>query len=512
MRDLKLGKDFIVTVHNALVEARFTDSLTINEQKILFAVLSNIEPPEFRKDDKGNRIIVNKIEEIEPFRIPIKDFTEWLGISDPNYAAFKNTVKRLMKKLIEIQQPDGSWEVFQWVTKASYIANTGTAEIKLSPELYPYLINLEKNFTQTKLNILLSFKSRYSTRLYQLIKKWSKIGTWKVELEELKMLLGIPLVSEKNGEKVFKLDKYSHFKSKALMTAVKEINEHTEFDVSIREHKTVRKVTAISFDIVHKEKKQAVDASEQPEKPKEGINEPKPSFSAKTSNSYASELLERYVYKDKSLFDKVTGKEVLVDDLERVQLIILNRKSRARFNFSDNACYLLEKELIKIINHHEFPISYETDFLFSYINHVTRKSNSLNNPEGFIVKKTKELVEKILAGEKVSYRDLFDARGVKIEQLPSWWFRGEQSKKEVMKEKLEKDEDMSKYRLLPNSTLTLIQAKAIHLKLSFNPQLNLDELDEHYNYAEYKRLSEKYNMYQLVERKENELKKEGIAV
>ena len=29
MRDLKLGKDFIVTVHNALVEARFTYSLAI---------------------------------------------------------------------------------------------------------------------------------------------------------------------------------------------------------------------------------------------------------------------------------------------------------------------------------------------------------------------------------------------------------------------------------------------------------------------------------------------------
>lgn len=512
MRDLKLGKDFIVTVHNDLVEARFTDSLTTNEQKILFAVLSNIEPPQFRKDDKGNRIIINKIKEIEPFRIPIKDFTQWLGISDPNYAAFKKTVKRLMKKLIEIQQPDGSWEVFQWVTKASYIANTGTAEIKLSPELYPYLINLEKNFTQTKLNILLSFKSHYSTRLYQLIKKWSKIGTWKVELEELKMLLGIPLVSEKNGVKVFKLDKYSHFKDRALKTALNEINEHTEFEVTIKEHKTVRKVTAISFDIVHKEKKQAVDVPEQPEKPNEGINEQKPSISAKTSNTYASDLLERYAYKDKSLFDKSTGKEIFVDDLERVQLIILNRKAKAHFNFSDNACYLLEKELIKIINHHEFPISHETEFIFSYVNTTTRKSNSLKNPEGFIVKKTKELTEKILAGEKASYRDLFDASGVKIEPLPKWWFKGEQSNREVMKEKTKTDDNMAIYRLLPHSTLTLVQAKGIHMMMSHNPNLKLDELPEHYNYAEYKRLAEKYNIYQLIERKESELEKEGIAV
>lgn len=504
MRDLKLGKDFLVTVHNDLVEARFTDSLAINEQKILFAVLSNIEPPQFEKDEKGNRFIVNRVEEIEPFRVSIKEFTQWLGLSDPNYAAFKKIIKSLMKKLIEIQQPDGSWVVFQWVTKSSYVAKTGTAEIKLSPELYPYLINLDKNFTTTKLNVILNFKSRYSTRLYQLLKKWQKIGSWKVELEELKMLLGIPIVSETKGVKVFKLDRYSHFKDKALMTAISEINEHSEFDVTMNEHKSVRKVTAISFDIKSKGKQKALpelpEAPNEPNKDKNGQTEGEghevPTF-------YAKDLLDRYNYRENSgepgLYNKENDKQVLVDGLERVQLIIYNRKRKN--NFSEKACYLLEKELLKVEHKTDFDISRETQFIFSY----AYNSKGLTNPEGFIVSRTKELVSRLLKGEKVRYKDLFDTRSYRSEILPDWWFASEKSKKQEEREQQEHEEKERQNRLIPDSTLTMTQVRAIRLKLELQPDMNREELLKFYNYEEYQRLDELYGIDRLVESKEKEL-------
>lgn len=511
MRELKLGKDFLVTVHNDLVEARFTDSLAINEQKILFAVLSNIEPPEFDKDEKGKRFILNKIEEIEPFRVPIKEFTHWLGLSDPNYAAFKKLIKSLMKKLIEIQQPDGSWEVFQWVTKSSYVAKTGTAEIKLSPELYPYLINLENNFTTTKLNVILSFKSRYSTRLYQLMKKWEKIGSWKVELEELKMLLGIPVISENKGVKLFKLDKYSHFKDRALMTAISEINEHSEFDVTMTEHKSVRKVTAISFNIKSKGKQKASP------KPPEATSESNGNENGQTGDEgneaprfYGKDLLDRYNYRENSgepgLYNKENDKLVLLEGLKRVQLIIYNRKRKN--NFSEKACYLLEKELLKVEHKSDFDISRETHFIFSY----AYNSKGLTNPEGFIVSRTKELVSRLLKGEKARYKDLFDTRNHRIELLPEWWFASEKSRNQEQKEQQELEEKARENRLLPDSTLTMTQVRAIQLKLELSPDMNRDELLKFYNYEEYQRLDELYGIDQLVESKEQELKGEKVAI
>ncbi len=504
MRDLKMSKDFIVTVHNDLVQARFTDSLTINEQKILFAVLSNVEPPEFKKDEDGKRYIVNKINEIEPFRVSVKEFTQWLGVTDPNYTAFKKVIKRLMKKLIEIQQPDGSWEIFQWVTKASYIANTGTVEIKISPELYPYLINLENNFTTTKLNVLLSFKSRYSTRLYQLIKKWSKIGTWKVELDELKMLLGIPLISEKNGVKVFKLDKYSHFKERALMTAINEINTYSEFKVEINEHKKVRKVTAISFNIKTgnaMNKKTLADSPDASDKPIGSSEGQLGEEGNEMSTIYGASLLDRYNYRNNGVYDKKSDELVLLEDLERVQLIICNRKQNAQFNFSNDACILIEKELIKVVNHSDFDLSKETHFIFSYVD----SANGLSNPEGFIVSKTKELVSRILKGEKVSFEDLFNTKHFRYERLPDWWFAREQSKRQEQEKTL-------KFRLLPDSILTLIQAKGIQLKLELSPDMDFKELPEHHIYEEYKKLDELYGMEKLIQSKELELKSEKVAV
>jgi plasmid replication initiation protein len=427
LKDLKLGKDFVITLHNDLIQARFIDSLTINEQKILFAVLSNIEPPRFIKDN-DKREIQNRIEELEAFRVPIKEFTEWLGVSDPNYAAFKNIMKRLMKKLIEIQQPDGSWELFQWVTKASYIKKTGTAEIKISPELYPYLLNLDSNFTTVKLNTLLSFKSKYSTRLYQLLKKWSKLGNWNVNIDDLKMLLGVPIISEGNGVKVFKLDKYGHFKSRVLNSSIDEINELTELNITVEEIKTVRKVTALNFIIERKDtRNESQSKLTSPPTDDKKPNKPEPQ---KEEKIYGYELLAKYDYRDKGLFDKTTGEPVYVDDAERVQLIILNRSKV--LTLDDNTCRLLEKELLKVVNHPAFDISNETHFIFHYV----KSAIGIDSPAAFILSKTRVLAERLINGDTVQYKDLFKVTK-KIELVPNWWFNTEQSGRKLAKEKIE---------------------------------------------------------------------------
>lgn len=76
---IKLGKDFLVTLQNDLVEARFTDSLAINEQKILFSVLSNLETPEFEIDEEGFYGFYQEINRLEI----IYSFLPLRIVSDP---------------------------------------------------------------------------------------------------------------------------------------------------------------------------------------------------------------------------------------------------------------------------------------------------------------------------------------------------------------------------------------------------------------------------------------------
>ncbi len=510
MNDIKLSKDFLVTVHNDLVQARFSDSLTLNEQKILFAVLSNIEPPEFDIDKDGKRVIKKPIEEIEPFRVPIKDFTEWLGFKDPNYVAFKNTVKKLMKKLIEIQQQDGSWEVFQWVSKSSYIAKEGIAEIKLSPELYPYLLNLEKNFTTTKLNVLLSFKSIYSSRLYQLVKKWEKIGTWKVEVDELKNLLGVPIAKEVNGKKVFKLAQFSHFKQRALDVALKEINTYSEFDVTVTEHKTVRKITALSFNI-KKKKSNAKKLNNAPESPSKGSGDNGEDNAGKgngRNRAYAESFKLAYKENNRKYFDRKTNEPMHFDDEERVKAIILNNTFDA---IGNDACYTIEELLMKIINKPFFDISREVHFLFNY----TKGAISINQPEAFIISKLKQLVDNVLKGNTtIQAKDLLNIKdNNRREMLPDWWFDGERSKREIERKK-QIEFELTK---LEDSKITLKKAQLLQLLISIkiDPdaddetiEKNIDE-DLKEDYLEYKRLQDLGVLEKLMESKKEELESLG---
>lgn len=509
MNDIKLSKDFLVTLHNDLVQARFSDALSLNEQKILFAVLSNIQPPEFDIDENGKRVIKKPIKEIEPFRVPIKDFTEWLEFKDPNYSAFKNTIKKLMKKIIEIQQEDGSWEMFQWVTKSSYIAKEGVAEIKLSPELYPYLLNLENNFTTTKLNILLSFKSIYSSRLYQLVKKWEKIGSWKVEVEELKNLLGVPVLKEVNGKKEFKLAQYGHFKQRALEVSLKEVNEHSEFDVKMIEHKTVRKITSLSFIIKRKNTKSNTESGNSPKSSQvrlEGQAESDTQKGKERLGMYAESFKKAYGSKDRKYFNRLTGKNVLFDDDERVKAIILNNIFES---IGNDACYAIEELLLKIINVRSFDISREIHILFEY----TRNAETIKNPEAFIISKLKLLVESVLKGKTgIEIKDIINVRKQqKIERLPDWWFEGEKSKREI--ERIQQIQ--FELGRLGDSNLALKDAEIIELMISLNAGKEDKEIEQKFdnhmagNYEEYKRLKGIGILERLMEEKKEELQSLG---
>lgn len=476
MKEIKLSEGFLVTLHNDLVQARFTDSMTINEQKILFAVLSNIEPPEFETNAKGERVIKNKIEEIPPFRVPIKEFTEWLGFKDPNYAAFKKTTTNLMKKVIQIEQQDGSWKAFQWVYYAEYVPNEGMAHIEISPKLYPYLLNLERNFTTIRLDVLLSFKSNYSSRLYQLIKKWSKIGNWTVTVEELRKMLGLQS----------RLKQYGHFKKKALEVAISEINNYSEFLIQMKEHKTGRKVTSLSFEITEKKKLH---------KPKELENDrPEPS----KNGLYAEEFKKAYKQNGRQYYDRKTGEMVLFDDEERAKAIILNNIFPA---IGNEACFSIEKQLLKLFEYPEFNVSREINDLFSY----TRNATSINNPEAFIVSTLKKLVDNLQKGNtNVSVNNFIRNKG-NHDIVPDWYFDGERSKREVtMKEKI-------KFELtrLENTNLTIddVTNYQVHEMMKKEPQLDDDVAKS--KYEEYIALKESGKLDELMKNKKEELQKLG---
>jgi len=242
-----LVKDtYIVAQGNNLVEARHNNPLSAREQKIVLTMVSMIQPND---------------EDFKDYRISVKEFSEMLGLTgSTKYTEIKEIAKSLMSKSIEIPQADGGWLLANWISSAEYKKGEGIIALSFSPKLKPYLLQL-KQYTSYRLSNILSLSSSYSIRLYELLRKWSFLGKWESPVEEIREKLGAVTKS-------YLL--YGNFKSKILLPAIKELNEHTDLFISFKEIKKGRSVERIEFTIrqVSEKEVKVLKEDNKPEKPK----------------------------------------------------------------------------------------------------------------------------------------------------------------------------------------------------------------------------------------------------
>lgn len=149
--ELSYNKDYTVAIANSLIKGR--QAMTLTESRLLYIAISQVV-----KQDK----------EFKTYTTTIPELARFLEVPSENlYRDIKKICKSLMKRQVEIQQSENKWELFQWISSCKY--DNGTLTIKLSDEIKPYLIALEKYYSQYMLGTLISFRSYYTSRLYQLI-------------------------------------------------------------------------------------------------------------------------------------------------------------------------------------------------------------------------------------------------------------------------------------------------------------------------------------------------------
>ena len=165
---------YIVTQANNLIEARH--SSTLQEIRLVLAMIAMVEPTD---------------ENFKEYQIKVTDFFNLIGVKYKNkYEVMEMTLDKLMKRVIHIPLEDGFLKV-HWVSSARYHKGKGIVSVKFDPELKPFLLNLKGHFTKQELQILLSFSSSYSVRIYQLLKKNERVGKIRLELEDFRNILGI---------------------------------------------------------------------------------------------------------------------------------------------------------------------------------------------------------------------------------------------------------------------------------------------------------------------------------
>jgi plasmid replication initiation protein len=219
--------------NDLIQKSRF--DLSLQQQKVILYLISKISP--YDKD-------------FQTYEFNIKEFCQVCGIdyqSGRNYEALKDQIKRIADKSIWIRIPEKKEQtLIRWIEKPRIKENSGIVEIKLDEDLKPYLLQLRQNFTQYELIYTLCFNSKYTIRLYELIKsiQYDELKPYEREydLDEFKDLLGASSYKA-----------YHHFKERVLDRAVTEINEHSDKNIEYALIKSGKKVIGIRLKISTKE-------------------------------------------------------------------------------------------------------------------------------------------------------------------------------------------------------------------------------------------------------------------
>lgn len=210
-------------------KARF--DLTLTQQKLILYAISKIN---------------KSSENFEKIKINLKEFQDICNVTHKDYTGLKQDLTDINKKCwwITIAREGKEIEcLVQWFSLIEIEKDSGIIRLEFHQNLKPYLLELSDRFyTSYELQNVLSFKSAYSIRLYELFKSLSNNESWFFTVDSLKEYLNC---QEKYA--VFK-----DFKRRILDPSLKEINHYSDLVITYKTEKNGRKISRVVFSIAKK--------------------------------------------------------------------------------------------------------------------------------------------------------------------------------------------------------------------------------------------------------------------
>jgi len=229
LKDIE-GRYFKITKSNTLIQKSGFE-LSAQEQKIMLYLISKIKP-----DD--NVFITSDFDITEFCKVCGTDIT-----SGKNHKDIESALTILASKVLWVKLTNGEKTIIRWIDKPYLNEQTGKMRIKFDDLLKPYLLQLKNNFTQFELVYTLAMKSRYSIRLYEILRSYEyKHTIIEFELDTLKELLSATVYN-----------RYQDFRRKVLEVATNEINDLSDIHAAYELIKDGRKYSKIQFIITLKQ-------------------------------------------------------------------------------------------------------------------------------------------------------------------------------------------------------------------------------------------------------------------
>jgi plasmid replication initiation protein len=264
-----LDKKYLVTKSNNLINAKY--SLSIEEQRIILVLSSMVQPEDV---------------EFKLYRFKIKEFLKLINVKDKKkYSEIPKITRKLVDKSLEIRYDKKILQT-TWLSSVEYETGLGYVELEFSPKLKPFLLGLKKFYTTYKLENVLSLKSKYSIRLYEILKSFEFKNAESISIGDLKSLLGIDK----------KYTRFYDIKTKIIDKVQKELSEKTDIKFSYEEIKEGRFTKSLKFYIHSNKNNNQPSTSEYLDYNKEDVYSIKEKFEkitkGKISNKTIYHLLE----------------------------------------------------------------------------------------------------------------------------------------------------------------------------------------------------------------------------
>lgn len=227
-------RNHLVVKHNSLIQ-KTRYSLSTQQQKVLLYTISKIQPGD---------------DDFKEYVFEIKDLCVLFGIHETgtSYDNFRDSIRKLADASFWLKEADGTEILVRWYD-AVIVPPIGTkVRLVFNKYLKPYLLELAGQFTSYQLSNTLLMKSKYSIRIYEILKSYETIGIYKTEIEALKVILGCS-----DNFAVFK-----DFRRRVLDVALGEINKYSDLQVEMTPLRTNRAYTHLIFSIQHKSTEDAI--------------------------------------------------------------------------------------------------------------------------------------------------------------------------------------------------------------------------------------------------------------
>lgn len=214
----------VVVKHNDLIDA--AQQLSVIESRIILTCISR----------------VNSKEVLDPsikFVLSVEDINELIGVSEKSaYENLKLAANRLAERWVILLKPSKRIveRKIRWVSEIAYVPTEGVIELFFTPSISKLLSDVDRDFTQYKLENVLGFKCSYSIRFYELFKRWGGTGR-EVGLEDLQEMLEL-------GNKY---ERWDNFKKWVLTPAINDINATSDVRVSWEQVHRGKRVAGINF-------------------------------------------------------------------------------------------------------------------------------------------------------------------------------------------------------------------------------------------------------------------------